>query len=270
MLLTCVRAVRSLMTSSAAISLFALPWATKAEDLSLPLRQKVLRARCCAAPQRCRELAGDGRVQMDLAALSRPDRRRDLIGLGVLEQVTGRAGLKRCVDLLLLHEARHRHDLDIRIALLHRGGRLDAVHRLHHQVHQHHVGETALRLRTRQIVQSRSAVSSPRPPSRCRPPAPDSSAAPLAPRGDRRRPGPGSAPTLPWANHARWAGPLRHPSQPHARRMTVARHVLRPMCGASAGWSMPPSTNPLRKGRHHVHRHLLHRPRPLRRRRAPR
>ncbi len=96
---------------------------------------------------------------MDLAALSRPDRRGDLIGLGILEQVTGRAGLKRGVNLLLLHETRHRHDLDLRIALLHRGGRLDPVHRLHHQVHQHHVGETALRLCTRQKVQRRSAVA---------------------------------------------------------------------------------------------------------------
>lgn len=59
------------------------------QDLSFPLGQKVLRPRCCAAPQRCRELAGDGRVQMDLPALSRPDGRRDLICLCVLEQVTG-------------------------------------------------------------------------------------------------------------------------------------------------------------------------------------
>ena len=59
---------------------------------------------------------GDGRVEVDLAGRRGPDRRGQVVRLGVLEQEPRRAGLDRGDDACLLDEARERDDLDRRVA----------------------------------------------------------------------------------------------------------------------------------------------------------
>ena len=77
---------------------------------------------------------------MHLAGDGGPDCGRDLVGAGVLEEVARRAGLERRGDLLLLDEAGHRHDLDVRVLGLDPADRGEPVHVRHQQVHQHDVG----------------------------------------------------------------------------------------------------------------------------------
>jgi len=62
------------------------------------------------------------------------------------------------VDLLLLDKARDRYDLDLGIALLDRGRGRNPIHRLHQQVHKHHVGERILCLGPGQGVERGATV----------------------------------------------------------------------------------------------------------------
>jgi len=77
---------------------------------------------------------------MDLAGEGGANGGRDLLGLGVLQDVAGRAGLERRGDLLLLDEARHRDDLGLRSFGLDPADRGDAVHVRHQEIHQDDVG----------------------------------------------------------------------------------------------------------------------------------
>ena len=78
---------------------------------------------------------------MDLAAVRRPDRRDDLVGLGVLEQVPGGSRLQRRVYPLGLAEAGQRDHLNVRVKVLDGGGGRDAVEARHEEVHEHDVGQ---------------------------------------------------------------------------------------------------------------------------------
>ena len=85
--------------------------------------------------------AGDGRVEVDLAAMRGPDRRGQVVRLGILEQEAARAGLDRGRDALLLDEARDGDDLDGRVAGLELGRGGDPVETGHDEVHDDDVGE---------------------------------------------------------------------------------------------------------------------------------
>jgi hypothetical protein len=77
---------------------------------------------------------------VDLVVVRRPDRGRDVVRVGVLEDEAAGAGLERRGDLLLLDEARQRDDLDLGIGSLDPGDRADPVELRHDDVHQDHVG----------------------------------------------------------------------------------------------------------------------------------
>src|SRR6476646_315366 len=120
MLDTWVRTVRSLMCSSAAISLFACP---------APTSTRTSRSRAViSAPG---SLGGPAfsesisrRAELQRPAVGRADRCRHLVGIGVLEQVARRARLQRRVDALGLAERGQRDDLDVAVL------RADAARRL--------------------------------------------------------------------------------------------------------------------------------------------
>ena len=89
---TCVRAVRSVMSSSVAISLLECPFATSARTS----RSRSVSGSRAGAPSRrlrirLRQQPRDLRVEMDLAGVRAADRDGDVVGVGVLEQVAGRA-----------------------------------------------------------------------------------------------------------------------------------------------------------------------------------
>jgi hypothetical protein len=91
----------------------------EAEDLQLAVRQRLDRL---ALGPRAHALGEDPRgsgIEMDLVVVGRPDRGRDVIRLGVLEDEPAGTGLERGEDLLLLDERGQRDDLDRRL------GRLD-------------------------------------------------------------------------------------------------------------------------------------------------
>ena len=85
--------------------------------------------------------------------MSGPDGRGDLVGVGVLEQVPGGAGLERGVHALLLGERGQRHHLDVVVAGADLAGRLDAVDRRHLEVHDDDVGSPALGVQPGEQVQ---------------------------------------------------------------------------------------------------------------------
>ena len=91
--------------------------------------------------ERVREHAGDGGIEVHLAAPGGPDRVHDLVDVGVLQHVPGRPGLQRAVDAVRLAEAGDDDDVHLRPRLLDQGGGGDAVHAAHHEVHQHDVGQ---------------------------------------------------------------------------------------------------------------------------------
>jgi hypothetical protein len=57
-------------------------------------------------------------MQVRLPDVGRTDRLGDLVGVGVLQQVSGRSGFERAADLRLLDETRHRDHLDVGPACL--------------------------------------------------------------------------------------------------------------------------------------------------------
>jgi hypothetical protein len=93
-------------------------------------------------------LAGDGG----------PDGRRDLAGVGVLEQVTGGTRLQGGAHPLLLDERGHRDHLDVGPAPLDLGGGGHAVHHGHLQVHEDDVGQPARAVEDGQLVERPLAV----------------------------------------------------------------------------------------------------------------
>ena len=91
--------------------------------------------------------------------MSGPDGRRDLVGVGVLEEVPGRAGLEGRVHALLLAERGQRHHLHVVVASADLTGRLDAVDGLHLEVHEDDVGSPPLGVQPgEQVERLRSPV----------------------------------------------------------------------------------------------------------------
>ncbi len=105
MLLTWVRAVRSVMNSAVAISLLLAPWPTSEQHLALALGERLglglLSRRSRMRWASSRATAGSS---VHLARVRGPHGVGDLVGLGVLEQVAGRARLEGGGDLLFLDE----------------------------------------------------------------------------------------------------------------------------------------------------------------------
>src|SRR4051794_6313686 len=85
--------------------LVAAASAQKAKHFELALRQRLdgFRLRLLLA-EPLGEQAGYGGIEMDLAVVRRPHSRRDLVGLGILQEVARRARFERRRDLLLLDE----------------------------------------------------------------------------------------------------------------------------------------------------------------------
>ena len=82
------------------------------EDVLLALGQRLHRlGLVLAGPHALGEESGHGRVEMDLAGVGRPDRRSDLLGFGVLEEVARGTGLEGGGHLLLLDERGDGDDL---------------------------------------------------------------------------------------------------------------------------------------------------------------
>ena len=100
------------------------------------------------------------------------DRGRDLVGVGVLEQVARGAGLERRVHALLLAERRQRDDLDVVVARADPPRRLDPVDRLHLEVHQHDVRQppsaSSSREQRERLVAARRVADDARGRARCR------------------------------------------------------------------------------------------------------
>ena len=141
MLQTWVRAVRSVIPSSVAISLLLRPWPTRLRTSSS--RSVSASTGCCSVrgAHALGEDPGRRRVEMDLVVVGRPDRGGDVVRLGVLEDEPAGAGLERGEDLLLLDERRQRDDLDRRLGGLDPADRADPVELGHDDVHQDHVGD---------------------------------------------------------------------------------------------------------------------------------
>ena len=136
---TYVRAVRSVMNSSAPISLLDIPWPEQAHDVLLAVGQRLDRLGVLLRAHPLGEQPRDLGVEVDLARVRGADRLGDLLGLRVLEHVARRAGLERRGDLLLLDEARHGDDLRLGELGLDPADRRDAVHVRHQEIHQHDV-----------------------------------------------------------------------------------------------------------------------------------
>ena len=110
------------------------------QDLELALRQRLDGRGGRPRPHALGEDPRGRRIEMDLVVVGRPDRGRDVVRLGVLEDEPARSGLERGDDLLLLDEAGQRDDLHVRLGRLDPPDRRDAVELRHDEVHEHHVG----------------------------------------------------------------------------------------------------------------------------------
>ena len=146
MLLTCVRAVRSLMCRSVAICRLVMPCATKAST----------------AAAGGDHFTGQGprhrRVDEDLIVGGRPDRRGDLGGAGVLEQIATGAGLERGVDTPGLPETGHHDNRHLGVALGDLGQRLEAVHARHNKVHEDDIGRRRVDGQRGQLVEGLAPI----------------------------------------------------------------------------------------------------------------
>ena len=118
------------------------PSATSAEDVALARGQRDSSAGG-DRPARRAQLTGDDpghrRGEVHLAVARGADRRRDVVGPGVLEQEAGGARLDGRHDPLLLDRAGERDDLDLRARRRQLAGRLDAVEPRQVEVHDHDV-----------------------------------------------------------------------------------------------------------------------------------
>ena len=131
-LVRCALTVFSLIESRRAMSLLLSPSASSSEHLALPVGEAVLPGgRACAE-----EGAGGLGIERDVTGGRRTDCAGELLRLGVLEEVAGRAGVERTKDPLAVGERREHDDRDSRLALLDPTCRLDPVQHGHLDVHQ--------------------------------------------------------------------------------------------------------------------------------------
>ena len=95
----------------------------------------------------------DGRVELELATMSRPNRRGNLIGLCIFQQISGRARFQRGVNASLFSEGSQYHHFDIAVAGTDLARRSDAVWRRHLKIHQDDMGQTRMRVELRKQLQ---------------------------------------------------------------------------------------------------------------------
>ena len=147
---TWVRAVRSVMPRSSAIARFESPRAmpartSRSRAVRLPSASEIP-VSCRAAglvAHASRDDPRDDRIEVHFARRRSPDRRGQLVRLGVLEQEARRAGFEGRHDARLLDEAGDRDDLDVRVRGLDPHRRVDAVDARHHEVHDDDIGSQA-------------------------------------------------------------------------------------------------------------------------------
>ncbi len=129
------------------------------EDLALAWGELVRRGRIPGRAQRGHQPSGQGGVERQLAVVGGAHRGDELVGIGVLEQVTGGAGIQGGVDAVLFHERGQRYDLHLGVAGADLPRRLDSVHRVHLEVHEHDVWPQPLGAERHYPVQRLTAVS---------------------------------------------------------------------------------------------------------------
>src|SRR5439155_1452473 len=93
-----------------------------------------------ARPYPAGDDAGDRRVEIHVVAMRGPDRGRQVVRLGILEQEPARTGLDRGRDAILLDEVRDGDDLDCWVVGLELGGGGDPVEVGHDEVYDDDVG----------------------------------------------------------------------------------------------------------------------------------
>ena len=143
MRLMCVFTVASLRNSRAAISAFDRPARGEREDLALALGQVAVggRNRPGRGIREVREeVAGGGCRDHGRSGMHRADRREQELGVGVLQQEPARPLPDRPRRGLVEVEGREHHDAGRLGVAQQLGGRREAVHHRHPDVHQHDVG----------------------------------------------------------------------------------------------------------------------------------
>src|SRR5262249_11670956 len=91
--------------------LVGLPVRQQAQNVELAAREVSLGSRR-RGPALGQDAPSQRRIDLELATMGGADRRRDLVGVGVLEQVARCARGQRGVDSIVLAEGRQSDDLD--------------------------------------------------------------------------------------------------------------------------------------------------------------
>jgi hypothetical protein len=84
-----------------------------------------------ALPKWGHQASCNQRIDLQLASVRGPDRGCHVVGIGVLEHISGCPRLERGVHTLLLGERRERHYLDVVVESAHLTRRFDPVDRRH-------------------------------------------------------------------------------------------------------------------------------------------
>jgi len=120
--------------------LVRLAGANDAKNLELASSHPRGRIVSRSGAQASHQTACDGGIELELATMSCMDRRDHLVGLCVFEEISGRAGVERCVHAGLLTKRRECHHLDIAVASADFTGHGDPVRRRHLQIHEDYIG----------------------------------------------------------------------------------------------------------------------------------
>ena len=114
--------------------------ADKRDDIELTRSELSRAVNQSSTLKRGHERASDRGIELKLPAVRSTYCGRDLVRVGVLEQISGSPGLEGSLDALGLPERRQRHDLYVVVLGSDHPRRLDPVYRSHLQVHEYDVG----------------------------------------------------------------------------------------------------------------------------------
>ena len=157
-----MRAVRSLMPSWSGDLLVRCARPHQPQDLDLARGELRLGLAARSRAQRGEQPPGDRGVELELAAIRGAHGRRDLVGVGVLEDVSRRSGLQCAAHELVVGVGGQDDHRDVVVAGADQAGRLDAVQGPHLQVHDDHVGPPPLGFEPlQQVERLRPAVGRP-------------------------------------------------------------------------------------------------------------